>query len=333
MKKVTMKIALVALTALTVSSCQKNVEKPVRASTSASMQFEHCSGSATAASGTLQHKTTAGGNFVAIGPNPGTGTPYFHGVSGGGFPLTPTPSLGGDNIIRNGATRRPLNNVTGIATDMSASTCFVLNESASSPGTWEVWKFAVGDPNNANMVFTISGGGTSLSDLEFDFNYSAVPGGTRFLALDRTNDALIEIDWSGTVVMSTGYYTSSFPLPTSEVVTGLAWFNCGPTGPWAHSHPFLLSHDASGTGHIWKCTDNTLENGWSTSGAEYTFGNNPSSPGAEFGMYFDHTATLRFVLANDALENTEAIPATGPGAAYSAPYAGSTDPIIDMAQL
>ncbi len=332
MRKLSFKIAIAVFAVVSVASCKKSSNKAVTSDGAAKANFNHCSAPKT--TGVGLHKTTAsGGNFVAIGPATRRGTPYYHGVSNSGFPLTPTPTPGGDNIIRDAGSTNPLYNVTGIATDIKAGLCYVLTENAGSPGTWEVWLFPIGDPNNAKYVFTVSGGGSSLSDLEYDYNYSANPGGTRFIALDRSNNALIEIDMSGNVGTSTGYYTSTWPLPTSEVVTGLAWFNCTPTGPYAHSHPFLLSHDAAGVGHLWKCTDNTLENGWSISGAEYTFGNNPANPAAEFGTYFDHTVTQHFVIGNDNVQNTEAVPAGGPGTPYTAPYAASKYDVIDMAEF
>ncbi len=326
--KHTLKIGVIMLATFAFHSCKKDA----KTATSPSVKFEHCGSQQTPPAKTAAKTTAPAANFVAIGPFNGIGAPYYHGLSGAGFPLTPMPSPGGDNIIRDAATTNPLLNVTGIATEIARSKCYVLCQNTAG-GPWEVWRFPVGDPNNARFVFKVSGGGTSLSDLEFDFNFSASPGSTRFIALDRSNNSLIEINMTGTVLTSTNYYTSMFPLPASETVTGLAWFNCTPTGPFAHSHPFLLSHDASGTGHIWKCTDNTLENGWSIGAAEYTFGNLPSSPAAEFGTYFDHGTTLHFIIANDANENTEAVPAGGPNTPFTMPYAGSTDPIIDMAEL
>jgi hypothetical protein len=216
----------------------------------------------------------------------------FHSGTTNSYSQAPTtnPVIGsaGDNIIRDIATKKPLN-VKGIATIFDPASMNNSSEMLAlvidANQNYVIYTFSNSDPNLATFVASINNAGAKLNtsnarlvDIEYDYNNHTINSGTsgspflntefRIIALDQLNGRVISIDCNtGSVLMSTAFTLGGIPLPLPGNPNGtyndnamigspvsLGWQDCGtifsmPFIPvLEHGHVYVLSIQQSSIG-------------------------------------------------------------------------------------
>jgi hypothetical protein len=207
-------IMVAAATAMLTTACTKQQEVLTKTNTA------------------TRHTRVAGTKFYCI--DNGSATPLIgaNGISflegntnGQGLDPTINYVIGsaGDAIIRD-AGGNPLI-VMGISTDPATPGIAYALVSDINATTHSLYEFSTSDPSNATQVAGTSSISWSgwLTDLELDYNNPT--GAPRWLALDRYNSMIHELDFAaGTITKSHSY--KGYKIPGN--VTGMGWFNKDP---------------------------------------------------------------------------------------------------------